>query len=66
MTAADIQAMRAGDSIIGAFDEWDDELAVEGVTRSACSTQAMIRLSRVCVVPYELFAGGPEIRGACA
>lgn len=63
MTRAELDALCAGDSLIGVVA--DDEVPVVAVKRSAHAVVAHVRLG-ACVVPIRLSHDGPEIRCARA
>lgn len=63
MTETEIQSLRPGDSIIGAFGEWDDELPISEVLHKGEVTQILIRTSRALNQRYTVRPNGPEILG---
>jgi hypothetical protein len=63
MTAAEIQALQPGDTIIGAFGEWEDELRIVEVLRGMDKTTLLIEVSPAMSVRYVPRANGPELRG---
>jgi hypothetical protein len=64
LTAGEIRALQPGDSIIGAFGEWDDELPIVEVNRRGGETILLVQMTATTAVRYRPEPNGPELRGA--
>jgi hypothetical protein len=63
MTESEIRMLQPGDSIIGAFGEWEDELPIAEVLRFTDGTRVRVQSNRTRSELLRLEPNGPEILG---